>query len=190
GDRLGGVMAVSPGKERSMEVEPPPVGDGLEELLDQREWELRRDEEHLLLERNVPGEERTSREIHDDPCERFVQRNVRVAEAADAALVAKRLLQRLPEGEPCVLDSVMEVDVNVSMGLDRETQARMAGDRVEHVVQESDGSLDPGRDFPRRAHLQADRRLLRLPLDHAPVHAVTSLQPSSHRSFSSPPPTP
>src|SRR5262249_24616909 len=160
------------------------VRDRLEELLDEGERELRRDEEHLAVERDFPGEIGPPGEIHDDPRQRFIERNVRVPEPADAALVPQRLPPRLAEREAGVLDGVVKVDVDVSRRLDGEAEAGVAGDRVEHVVEESHGSVDPGCGPPRRTELDADGGLLRGALHQAHVYEVTSLHASRNRSFS------
>src|SRR5262249_36303207 len=62
--------------------------------------------------------------------------------ASDALHVAERLFQRLPERDADVLGGVVVIDVQVAFGLDREVDAGMARQKLEHVVEEA----DPGRD--------------------------------------------
>src|SRR5262249_3542681 len=93
------------------------------------------------------------------------------------------------EGEPRVLDGVVKVDVDVPLRLDREPQPRVPGDRVEHVVEEADRSLNASRDFSGRPQLQPDRGLLRGSLDESAVHPITSFQASRKLLFSSGRPT-
>ena len=79
---------------------------------------------------------RDARKIDDDARQGLVQRHVGVAVAAQALLVAKRLGERPPEGDADILDGVMRVDVQVALGGDLEVDRAVAGDLVEHVVEE------------------------------------------------------
>ena len=63
------------------------------------------------------------------------------AVAADAALVAEGLRERAAEGDADVLDGVVVVDVEVAGGAGREVDERVAGELVEHVVEEADAGL-------------------------------------------------
>src|SRR5215471_647051 len=189
GDCLGGMVPVAAREERGVEVQAPAEGHGLEELLHEGEGKVRRHEQHLSVEGHFPREVRAAREVHDDAGEGLVERDVRVAEAADPALVAQRLLQGLAKREAGVLDRVMEVDVNIAFRLDGETDPGVARDRVQHVVEESHGRRDLRRDPAGRSKLQPDRGLLRRALDGSHVHAITSLQAVRNKSFSSGRPT-
>src|SRR5207248_1439632 len=83
----------------------------LEELLDQRERKILVDEEHLAVDRNLEDEEGAAGEVDHDARQRLVERHVRMAEAADAALVAEGFGEGLTEDEGGVLDRVVIVDV-------------------------------------------------------------------------------
>jgi hypothetical protein len=63
---------------------------------------------------------------------------VRVTEPLDARTVTPGLRQRLPEGDPGVLDGVVLVDLQVAVGVDGEVQATVAAELVEHVIEERD----------------------------------------------------
>ena len=67
--------------------------------------------------------------------QRFVERNVSVAVAAYALLVAERPRQRLSERDADVLDRVMRVDVQIAPGRDFEIEYTMARNLVEHVIE-------------------------------------------------------
>ena len=86
-------------------------------------------------------------EIDHHARQRLVERHVGVAVAADALLVADRLGDRLAERDADVFDRVVAVDVQVALGVDVEVDQAVAGDLVEHVVEEADagGELRPGR---------------------------------------------
>jgi hypothetical protein len=59
-----------------------------------------------------------------------------VAVAAQALLVAERLGKRLAERDADVFDGVVGIDVQVALGFDFEVDQAVAGDLVEHVVEE------------------------------------------------------
>ena len=80
--------------------------------------------------------------VDDGLHQRLVERHGGVAEAADAALVAERLAQRLAEHDRGVLDRVVGVDVGVALGLDGQVDQRVPGERGEHVVVEADAGRD------------------------------------------------
>src|SRR5438105_10456675 len=95
-------------------------------------------------EGNVEFKPRTPGEIDDDARQRFVERNVCMSEAADAFLVTERLLDRLPERDADVLDRVMRIDVQIALCANVEIDQAVAGDLVEHVIEERHAGFDRG----------------------------------------------
>src|SRR4029079_16167535 len=61
--------------------------------------------------------------------------------AGDRGAVAERAVERLPEDDADVLDGVMRPGLEVAIGADAETEAAVAAEQVEHVIEEA----DPGR---------------------------------------------
>ena len=76
---------------------------------------------------HVVDEERPPREVDDRLHQRLVERHRRLAEAADAGLVAERLAQRLAEHEPDVLDRVVVVDLEIAAWPARSGRRARAG---------------------------------------------------------------
>ena len=68
--------------------------------------------------------------------ERLVHRDERVAEPADALLVAQCLTERLAEHDRGVLHRVVRLDVDVARGVHAEVEAGVAAERGQHVVEE------------------------------------------------------
>ena len=60
----------------------------------------------------------------------------KVAEAVDAAAIAQGLGQGLADGNPHVLVRVVVVDVGVTVGADLQVDKAVAGELVEHVIEE------------------------------------------------------
>ena len=89
-------------------------------------------------------EERPAGDVEGDARQRLVHRQMDVGIAADALLVAERLHERLAERDAGVLDRVVVVDMQVALHLDREVDQRMAGEEVEHMVEEADAGRDLG----------------------------------------------
>ena len=76
--------------------------------------------------------------------QRLVHRDERVAEPADALLVAERLAERLAQHDRGVLDGVVSLDLDVALGVHRQVEARVAAERGQHVVVERDAGADVG----------------------------------------------
>jgi hypothetical protein len=92
----------------------------------QRTKELRR-ERHVVITQLLPrrrlgmiGEKRATADVHDDACERVVQRHAGLAEPADPASLAQRLSERLPQDDPDVFHGVVLVHVQVAARFDLE----------------------------------------------------------------------
>src|SRR5258705_12739715 len=74
--------------------------------------------------------------------ERLVHRDPRVAEPADALLVAERLAQRLAQHDRGVLDGVVALDLDVALGAHGQVEAGVAAERGQHVVVERHAGVD------------------------------------------------
>src|SRR5690606_3211225 len=102
-----------------------------------------------------------TRDVDDGLSERLVERDERVAVTRDPRLVTESLADRLAEDDRGVLNRVMDIDVRITRGYDREIGQRVLGERRKHVVEERDGGRD--RALPRAVEVQRqlDRRLAR-----------------------------
>jgi len=92
-----------------------------------------------------------------------------VAETRDAAPLAERLVQRLTEHEPDVLDEVVRVALDIAGRGDTEVEERMASKLLEHVVEHA----DTGRHLVAARAVEVegkrDTRLARAALDVGPT---------------------
>ena len=88
---------------------------------------------------------RPAGQVDGGPGQRLVQRHDRVAEPADARLVAERLAQRLAQRQRGVLDRVVRVDLDVAAGLDAQVEQAVLGQLGEHVVEERHAGAHLGR---------------------------------------------
>ena len=59
--------------------------------------------------------------------------------------IAERALHGLAERDAHVLGGVMVIDVKVALRLHGQVDARMAGQQIQHVIEEADARLDFGR---------------------------------------------
>ena len=64
--------------------------------------------------------------------------------AGDAGHGAERLLHRLAERNADIFGGVMVIDVEVADRLDRDVDARMPGQQIEHMVEKADSGRDLG----------------------------------------------
>jgi len=81
------------------------------------------------------------REIDDDTRQRFVQRNVGVAIPPHAHLVSHRLSKRLPDGDSDVLDRVVSVNFQITVGSNIQIDQSMSDHLIEHVIEEGHARL-------------------------------------------------
>ena len=110
-----------------------------------------------------------------DARQRLVHRHVHVGIAGDALHVAERLLHRLAERDADILGGVVMVDMQIALGLDRDVDARMPRQQIEHVIEEADA----GRDLRAAGAVEIDFDLdvgfLGLALDGGFAHGESSL---------------
>ena len=149
--RLGLVMRVVAAQVVDVQRRERVVDEALEELV--HEVDVERPDQRAR-ERHVEFEARPSGEIDHHARQRLVERHVGVTVAANADLVAERLLQRLPERDADVLDRVVRVDVEITLRADGEVDHPVAPDLVEHVVEERHAGGEIGRAACRRGSVR------------------------------------
>src|SRR5689334_1867022 len=103
----------------------------------------------------------------------LVERRVGVAEAADAAPVAERLVERLAERQGAVLGGVVVVHFEVALAGQLEVEPGVLRQAGQHVVEEAEAGLDLRPAVAVEGKAQPDRGLVGAPLDGrlAPVVA-------------------
>ena len=90
--------------------------------------------------------------------------------AGDAGHGAERLLHRLAERDADILGGVVVVDMQVAHRLDRDVDARMPGQQIEHMVEEADAGRDVGHAGAVEVHGDLDVGLFGLALDGGRAH--------------------
>ena len=65
-----------------------------------------------------------------------------VTGAVDAAPVAQRLGEQLTQHDAGVFDGVVLVHVEVARGLERQVEAAVLGEQLQHVIEEADAGRD------------------------------------------------
>jgi len=78
---------------------------------------------------------RTTREVDDDAGQGFVERHVSVTVALDSSPLPQRLGKRRAESDPDILDTVMIVDMDVTLTGHIDIEQPVTGDLVEHVIE-------------------------------------------------------
>ena len=86
------------------------------------------------------------------------------------ALVAERLGDRLAERDAAILHRVVLVDMQVARHLDGEVEEAVAGEELEHMVEEADTRLDVGLSRSVEAHAHRNVRLGRAALNLTGAH--------------------
>src|SRR5215471_2608904 len=147
--------------QRDLRVE----GEGAEEVLEQIEVEVR----HARApERHVEDEIGSTRDVHRRMEERLVHGQERRTVAHDASAIAESLPEGLAQADADVLHGVMEIDLEIAVGLDGEVHEAMLRPRLQHVIEERDPRHDLGGAGAVEPQVERDLRLLGLPL-HAPL---------------------
>src|SRR5271157_2829358 len=164
---FGDVVAVDAIERLDVERQPRIAGEGLEELTHERGVESANP---LGREFGPEDKERPARHVKRDPGQSFVHWQQAVGVAAEAALVAERLGQRLAHRDADVLDRVVIVDVAVALGSDGEIDEGMTRQLIEHGVEEADAGRDVGNARSVEIEADLDGRLLGLAGDCALAH--------------------
>ena len=113
---------------------------------------------------------RPPREVDHRLRQRLVHRHGALAVAADAALVAERLGERITEHQPHVLDHVVGIDVDVAARVELEIVQAVARERVEHVREERQLRVDRPRARAVQIERDLDLRFGRVALDGDASH--------------------
>src|SRR5574343_18084 len=92
--------------------------------------------DHGAGEINVVFKPRPTGKVDDNARQSFIERDVAVPVAGQALLVPPGLGKRLTKGDTEVFDGVMGVDMQIAMSNDIEVDEAMAGNLVQHVVEE------------------------------------------------------
>ena len=138
---LGNMVRVGPGPLRHMQSNQGVGGESAEKLLEQLGIHLA---DPGLGEGHGPGEKRTAGNVDGSLGQSLVHRHHSMAETSNAALVAKRLGHGAAEDNADILGGVVEIDVEVTLGANRQIEQRMTGERRQHVVEKTDASVDVG----------------------------------------------
>jgi hypothetical protein len=81
-------------------------------------------------------------DIDDDARQRFIHRQQEKSVAANAELVAQRLLEGLAEHQPNILHGVVVIDCHIALGLHREVEQPVLREQREHVIEERDARFN------------------------------------------------
>ena len=156
------------------------VDEALEKLV--RELGVKR-ADHAAGERNVQRQAGAPREVDDHARERFVQRHIGMAIAADALFIAHGTRERLANGDTHVFDRVVAVDVQIALGVHFQVDQAMACDLLEHVVKKTNTGVQAG--LARAVEIQAhgDARLGGIAADFGRAVVLMGSKPSCLAAF-------
>ena len=140
--RLDDVVDVAAAPQRDVQGDAGRGGEAVHGVLGQLRVERRVAEREASRQLDLPHHERPARQIERHLHQRLVERVQAAGEAAHAGLVAERLPEGLAQSDGDVLDRVVAVDVQIALGLDREVEAAVAAELVEHVVVERQAGAD------------------------------------------------
>ncbi len=135
---LGDVMIVLAVQRFDVQRDSSSLREGMEPVLEHLGIHLA---EPLLAELGVPHQPRTTGDVERDAGQRLVHRGERIAVAADAALVAQRLRHRLADRDAGVLHRMMLVDMQIALRADVKVDQRVAGELLQHVIEEADAGF-------------------------------------------------
>ena len=108
----------------------------------------------MVFEAGAPGE------IDHHARQGFIKWHVGVAIAANAFSVADRLGNRLAQRDADVLDRVVRIDVQVTLGLDVEINQPMSRYLLQHVLEEWESRINARYTTAVQVHRNSDPGLL------------------------------
>src|SRR3990172_2167343 len=133
-------------------------------------------------QRHLPDQIGPVRGVERAPRQRFVHRDQGVTIAPDAAPVAERLRDGLAEDDAGVLGGVVEIDVQVALGLQLHVDEAVARQLFQHVVEEADAGRDPRRAGAVEIDRRRDAGFLGGALYPGRTHGLASAQPPDRRA--------
>ena len=87
---------------------------------------------------HTPNEVRAPRDIERGARQRLVHRQIGMGIARNAAHVAKRFRHGKAQRNAAILNRVMLVDMQVALGGQRDIDARMARELLQHMIEKAD----------------------------------------------------
>lgn len=116
-------------------------------------------EVHVHVQARTPGE------VDDHARERFVQRHIGMAIAANALLVADGASEGLAKGNADIFHRVVVIDVQIALAMNVQVDQPVPGDLVQHVLEKGDANIEVGLAGTVQVDLDFDLRLQRVALD-------------------------
>jgi len=130
--RLGNVMSIMAAYRVEMERHSGMVDQTLKEFVKQIDIELT-DMRAAKINRHF--QTRTTRKIDHYPAQSFIQGHIGMPIPANTFLVADSVGECLTERNPDILDGVVRVNVQISVGVDIQIDHPMPSDLVKHVLE-------------------------------------------------------
>ena len=84
---------------------------------------------------------RATRKVHNNPTQRLIKRDIAVAIARNAALIADGLFKGHSKGDSNIFNRVMVINVDIPLRLDLQINQPMAGNLIQHVVKKRNARL-------------------------------------------------
>src|SRR4030095_6991119 len=125
-------------------------------------------EAHLHAE--VHDGVRPSAQIDGCHAEPLVPRHYAVPRAGDALAATERARHGFAERDADILDGVVLVDVEISLGADSKVEGAVSRHQLQHVIQKADAGGDVVAGVPFDAKAHANLRLASLPVDYGAAH--------------------
>jgi hypothetical protein len=133
------MVIVFTGEQPHMQGKPAVDGERLQQVRDHLAAQAA---DVLAPERQIDAGVGTATQVDRDLGQCFVQRHGGITEPANASAFGKGFVEGLAERDADILGGVVLVDMQVTIGFDRQVETRVARKAIEHVVQETDTSGD------------------------------------------------
>ena len=178
--RLGDMMVIAAVQGFGVQCDAGVHGKGLEPFLHQLRIKFA---DLVAHEFGLEYQKRTPGNVDSDPGQRLIHRHMHIGVTRDALHVAKRLLHRLTKRDADVLGGMVMVDVQVALGLDRDVDARVPREQIEHVIEKANTGRD--RRATRAIEIDFDLNVgfLGLSLDGGLAHANIPYSRAFYQGF-------
>src|SRR5512135_1932659 len=153
-DGLGLMVRVVAGQIVDVQRHQGVVDEALEKFADQIDFKFTDGRAHKL---GIEHQSRTPGNVQHHARQCLIQRYISMAVTAQAFLVRDCLIERLPQRNTDVFNSVVSVDMQIALGVDVQINQAVARDLVQHVLKERQSGIQL--DLAGTVEIQLNRNL-------------------------------
>ena len=122
---------------------------------------------HIEFQPRAPGK------IDNHPRECLIKRHIGMAIAAQTFFIATGLGKSLPQRDADILHRMVGIDMQITLGFDRQINQPMTGDLIEHVIEKRHAAIQTGLARTIQIKMHADLGFESVAADFCLPHGMT-----------------